>query len=83
MKIQIAGSGCPKCKETEKIIKNVCSGLGIKADISKFQDPVEIAKLGIRLTPAVIINGKIVTSGKVPDKEEIKKIIEQHIKEQQ
>lgn len=75
MKIIVAGAGCPKCEATERIVKEACAELGIDAEISHLYDIKEVAKLGVTLTPAVIMDGKIVVSGKVPTKEEIKKIL--------
>ncbi|MEO0098968.1 MAG: thioredoxin family protein [candidate division WOR-3 bacterium] len=81
MKIQIAGPGCPRCQATEKNLKDACAELGIAADISHLYDIKEFAKLGVLMTPAVIIDGKVVISGKVPTVEEIKKILSELKKE--
>ncbi|MGC9070022.1 MAG: thioredoxin family protein [Elusimicrobiales bacterium] len=75
MKIQIAGSGCPKCQATEKNVKSACEQLSLAADISHVYDVREYAKLGVRITPAVIVGGKIVVSGKVPTVDELKKLL--------
>ncbi|MGB9715630.1 MAG: thioredoxin family protein [Thermodesulfovibrionales bacterium] len=75
MKIQVAGPGCPRCHETEKNVREACSQLNLDADIQHVYDIKEIAKLGVIFTPAVIIDGKIVTSGKIPSVEELKKIL--------
>jgi small redox-active disulfide protein 2 len=58
MKIQIAGPGCLRCQTTEKNVINACAELGLAADISHIFDVKEIAKLGVMLTPAVIVDGK-------------------------
>ena len=75
MKIQIAGPGCPRCQATEKNVINACSELGLAADISHVYDVKEYPKLGVRITPAVIVDGKIVISEKVPTVEELKKVL--------
>lgn len=75
MKIQVAGPGCPRCHEAEKNVREACSQLNLSADILHVTDIKEIAKLGVIFTPAVIVNGKIVTSGRTPSIEEIKKIL--------
>ena len=75
MKIQVAGPGCLKCKETEKNVREACTQLNLNADISHVFDIKEIAKLGVLFTPAVIIDGKMVLSGKLPSVQELKKII--------
>ncbi|MBN2516106.1 MAG: TM0996/MTH895 family glutaredoxin-like protein [Deltaproteobacteria bacterium] len=75
MKIQIAGPGCARCHAVEQNVIEALTELGIDADVSKLSDPREFAKLGIFLTPAVIVDGKVVVSGKVPTVNELKKLI--------
>jgi len=75
VKIQIAGPGCPRCESTTKNVFNACAELDIAADISHVYDIREYPKMGVRITPAVLINGEIVVSGKVPTVKELKKII--------
>jgi len=75
MKIQVAGPGCPRCQETEKNVREACSQLNLAADISHVFDMKEFAKLGVLFTPAVIVDGKIVISGKLPTVEELKKFL--------
>jgi small redox-active disulfide protein 2 len=75
MKIQVAGPGCPRCQETEKNVREACTQLNLNADISHVFDIKEIAKLGVLFTPAVIIDGKMVLSGKLPSVQELKKLI--------
>jgi small redox-active disulfide protein 2 len=72
MKIQVAGPGCPRCHETEKNVREACSQLNLAADISHVFDLKELARLGVLFTPAVIVDGKIVVSGKLPTVEELK-----------
>ncbi len=72
MKIVIAGPGCPRCITTENNVKKACEELGITAEITHVYDIKEFPKLGVVFTPAVIINGEVVFSGKVPTVEEIK-----------
>jgi small redox-active disulfide protein 2 len=75
MKIQIAGPGCPRCQTTEQNVVNACAQLDLAADISHIYDMKEIAKLGVMATPAVIVDGKIVMSGRVPTVGELKAIL--------
>lgn len=79
MKIQVAGPGCLKCHQTLQNVINACAELNLAADISFISDIQEYSKLGVMLTPAVIINNKIVVSGRVPSVKELKKIISQYI----
>ena len=75
MKIQIAGPGCWRCEATEKNVFNACAELDLTADISHNYDVKQFAALGVRLTPAVIVDGKIVVSGKVPTVAELKTLL--------
>ena len=72
MKIQVAGPGCKKCQETEKNVHEACAQLQLEAEILHVSDMKEIAKLGVLFTPAVIVDGKMVVSGKLPSVEELK-----------
>jgi small redox-active disulfide protein 2 len=73
MKIIIAGPGCPKCHATEKNVREACSQMKILAEITHVTDVREIGKLGVMLTPALVIEGKVVSSGRVPEVDEVKK----------
>ena len=66
MKIQIAGPGCSNCQTTERNVVNACAELDFAADISHVTNIAEILDLGVMRTPAVILDGKIVVSGRVP-----------------
>lgn len=78
MKIQVAGPGCPRCQVTEKNVFNACAELGLDADISHIFDIREYAQLGVRITPAILIDGNVVISGKVPTVGELKQILSQY-----
>ena len=78
MKVQIAGPGCPKCQTTEDTVKNALADLNLDADLSHVTDYKDMAHLGVRLTPAVVIDGKIALSGRVPTLDEAKKLLETH-----
>jgi len=75
MKIEILGSGCPKCKKTEEIVKKAVKKLGIKAEVGHVYDMNKIVEYGVMMTPAVAIDGKIVVEGKIPTEEETEGII--------
>ena len=76
MKIQIAGPGCPNCQTTERNVVNACAELDFAADISHVTNIAEILELGVMRTPAVVIEGEVVVSGRVPAVPELKKILE-------
>ncbi|MEM0467469.1 MAG: thioredoxin family protein [Candidatus Thermoplasmatota archaeon] len=75
MKIEILGTGCPKCKATEKIVRKVVAELGSDAEVVKVEDLQEIVNRGVMLTPAVVVNGEVKIVGHIPTAEEIRKII--------
>ena len=77
MKIEILGTGCPKCKEVEKIVKKVVEEMSIKASIEKVEDIEKIIERGVMMTPAIAVDGKIKISGKVPKEEEIIDILKE------
>ena len=76
MKIQIAGPGCPNCQNTERNIVNACAELDFAADISHVTNIADILDLGVMRTPAVVIDGEVVLSGRVPTVSELKNILE-------
>lgn len=78
MEIKILGPGCPKCKTLDKITREAVSELGITADITKEEDIVNIMNYGIMHTPGLVINGKVVLSGRVPSLKEVKEILTNH-----
>ena len=71
MQIKVCGPGCAKCHETERIVAEAVAEAGISAEVEKVNDFNEIAKLGVFATPAVVINGRIMCSGKAPSKKEV------------
>jgi small redox-active disulfide protein 2 len=73
MLIQILGSGCSRCHETERRVVNAASRLGIAADIRKVTDMKEILAFGVLGTPAVVVDGKVKCQGRIPAADEIDK----------
>lgn len=76
MKIEILGTGCPKCKATEKIVKKIVEELRKDAEVVKVEDLQEIVNRGVMMTPAVVIDGEIKIVGHVPSPDEIKKLLQ-------
>jgi len=75
MKIKILGSGCPNCKVLEANTKKALVELKIKADVEKVTDIAKIMEYGVMSTPALVIDEKIVSSGRVLSSDEIKKLL--------
>lgn len=78
MEIVVLGTGCPKCKTLEKATREAIAELKIEANVSKEEDIVKIMAYGILSTPGLVINDKVVISGRVPSSDEIKKLITQN-----
>jgi len=72
MEIKILGPGCPKCRQTEEIVKQAVAEEGVAANIEKVTDIMKIAGYGVFGTPAVIIDGEVKSVGKIPKKDDIK-----------
>ncbi len=75
MKIEVLGPGCTKCKTLEKLTKEAIAETGVTAEVEKVEDIVKIVSYGVMSTPALVIDQKVAVSGRVPSKEEIKKLL--------
>jgi len=72
MKIEILGTGCPRCKKVAELTEQAAKKLGIEVEIIKVTDIKDIMNYGVMFTPALVINGKVKSAGKIPTIEEIK-----------
>lgn len=75
MEIKVLGSGCQKCKKLEQITRDVVSELGIEADIEKVEDIQKIMQFGVMMTPALVVDDKVVLKGRIPSVNELKEIL--------
>ena len=75
MKIQVAGPGCARCVSTENVVKEAVANLNLEAEVIKVTDYKDMAQLGVRLTPAIIVDGNIVLAGRVPTLDEAKDLL--------
>jgi small redox-active disulfide protein 2 len=71
MDIKVLGPGCPKCRQTEQMVRDVVTEAGVGADIEKVTDVMKIAGYGVFATPAVVVNGEVKSVGRVPSKDEV------------
>lgn len=78
MDIAILGTGCPKCKQLEENAKKAVDELHLKVSIRKVTDVGEIIGYGVISTPAIVIDGKVKSYGKVVDVEKIKEWLKQN-----
>jgi len=74
-KLQILGTGCPKCKKLAENTEAAAKALGVECEIVKVTDINEIMKFGVMMTPALAVDGQVRIVGKVPSPDEIKKML--------
>ncbi len=74
-KIQILGTGCPKCKKLAENAETAAKKLGIEFEIEKVTDINEIMKFGVMVTPALVVDGDVKVVGKVPSTDEINQML--------
>jgi small redox-active disulfide protein 2 len=75
MEIKILGTGCPKCNTLEKNVQEALKEMGKEATVEKVTEIQKIMEYGVMLTPALVVEGVVKASGRVPNKAEIKEII--------
>ena len=75
MEIKILGTGCPKCKTLEKLTRETVEKEGIDATITKEEDIMKIMEYGVMHTPGLVIDGKVVYSGRVPSAKELNNLL--------
>ncbi len=75
MKIEILGTGCPKCKMLMQLTQQAVAELGLAAQITKVEDIGAIIHYGVMSTPALVINGKVVLAGHLVSVEKIKEFL--------
>ena len=74
-KLQILGTGCPKCKKLAENTEAAAKALGIEYELVKVTDIGQIMKFGVMMTPALAVDGVVKVVGKVPDAEAIKNLL--------
>lgn len=77
MNIKVLGTGCTKCKKLEQLTKEVVAEMGIDASVEKEEDIYKIMQYGVMRTPGLVINEKVVLSGKFPKTSELKELLSQ------
>ena len=74
-KIQILGSGCAKCRQLTAIAEQAAQDLGLQYELEKVTDVNRYAEFGVMFTPALVVDGVVKLSGKVPSFDEAKKLL--------
>lgn len=75
MKIQVLGTGCPKCEKLAQNAETAARQLGVEFELEKVTDINDIVSFGVMLTPALAVDGEVRVAGEVPDAEEIKELL--------
>ncbi len=73
--VQVLGPGCTRCKLVEENTRKAAKDIGLECEILKVTDITAIMHMGVMATPGIAIDGVVVSSGKVPSVEEIKKLL--------
>lgn len=74
-KIQILGTGCPKCNQLTAAVKQVADASGIEYELEKITDFMRFADFGVMITPALVVDGELKAAGKVPTVNELTKLL--------
>ena len=74
-KIQVLGPGCATCEKLAANVKKAVEELGLDVVIEKVTDIMQLTSFGVMTTPALVIDGKVIFSGKVPDVADLKEMI--------
>ncbi|HPR91025.1 MAG TPA: thioredoxin family protein [Synergistaceae bacterium] len=75
MKIQILGTGCPKCKKLGELADQAAKEMGLEFEIEKVTGIADIMEFGVMTTPALAVDGKVLSAGHVPSYEKVKELL--------
>lgn len=73
--VEVLGTGCKKCQQLEANAKEAIAALNLQANVHHITDPMKIAERGVMKTPALLVNGKLVSQGKVATPEQIQPLL--------
>ncbi|MCW4050024.1 MAG: thioredoxin family protein [Candidatus Bathyarchaeota archaeon] len=76
MKIEVLGSGCQKCRKLEAMVKFTVGKLGLDAEVTHIHDMDKILGYGVMMTPALVVDGEVRLSGKLPSENELEKLLQ-------
>lgn len=75
MEIKVLGTGCQKCKKLYNLLQEVLTENNLQANVEKVEEITQIVQYGVMITPALVVDGTVKVTGKVPSKDEIKKLL--------
>jgi len=74
MKVQVLGIGCARCQELEKRVRDTLTEMNVAAEVEHVKDLKLFVSMGVFMTPGLVVDGKVVSQGKVQSKDELKKL---------
>lgn len=74
-RIEILGPGCTRCKETFRVVQHVVETAGLEVEVVKDESMERMIALGLMSTPGIVIDGKIVMTGRIPKAEEVRELL--------
>ena len=74
--IKILGSGCAKCNKLAEAAKTAADGIGLDYEMEKITDMMKFAEFGVMITPAMVVDGEVKVSGRVPSDEDLRKLLQ-------
>jgi small redox-active disulfide protein 2 len=77
-RIQILGPGCPNCLRLASLVEEAAREMSVECDIEKVTDIEKIVSFGVMATPALVVDGRVLVTGRVPTGEEVKKLLEEN-----
>jgi small redox-active disulfide protein 2 len=75
MKIEILGTGCPKCQSTDQNVRTALVELQVQAEVVKVTEIDDILARGVMFTPALVIDGKVALQGRIPTVDQVKQLV--------
>ena len=75
MEIKVLGTGCTKCEKLVKLTKETVAELGLEANVEKVEDIYKIMQYGVMRTPGLVIDDKVVLTGRLPKTKELKELL--------
>ena len=81
LQIRVLGTGCVSCNNLQGLVIEIMTELGVAADVFQVHDPDEIGRFGVMRTPALVINGKVVCSGRLPSRAQVEEWLREMITE--
>lgn len=73
--IRVLGTGCAKCKKLEDVTREAAEEMGIDFNLEKVSELDKIMEYGVMMTPALVVDGEVKASGKIPGTEDLKKML--------